>query len=334
MSIKILDCTLRDGGYVNNWDFSTNQIDYIINNLVKSGIETIEIGILGKHNKEGGTKYNDFAEIERLNLPCLLNVKYALMVNYAEASDFFIPKKNETNIDIIRIAFFKNEANEAIKYAEAIKSKGYEVFMQPMATSLYSERELQLLLNKINSLEPAAFYMVDSFGTMFNDDVKRISSLIISHLSETIQFGFHAHNNMQMALSNVIFLSSFIKTRDIYIDSTVFGMGRGAGNVPTEILQFFLNQHGYNYDYVETIKVFETVLNPIFQHSPWGYSMMYFISASMNTNSAYSWYFNNKGLTSYMDQIEVLKKIPDNKRYTLMKDIADDILLNKDKNHD
>ena len=326
MNVELLDCTLRDGGYVNNWDFSNNQVKFIIKHLVESGVRVIEIGILGKYTNAKGTKFSCFDEIKRLDLESYPDVKYALMINYADSAEVEIPNSKDSNIEIIRIAFFKNEYLNAINYARSLKDKGYDIFMQPMATTMYDAKELKRLIDAINELQPYAFYMVDSFGTMFTDDVKEMAQSINDNLEENIKFGFHAHNNMQMAVSNVVCLKNLMTNRPLYIDCTVFGMGRGAGNVPTEIIQFYLNKENKIYDIDKVIEIYETFLNSIFNNLPWGYSMQYFISAMFNTNSAYAWYINKKGINSFKEQMNIFKLIPDIKRYTLMKDTINSIL--------
>ena len=241
--IHILDCTLRDGGYVNNWEFDENTAVHVIDSLYAGGIRCIEIGLLGRGGKvKGGTKFSSFLEMEPLFKEKRADCRYAVMVTQTEAAELEIPARDKDTVDIIRIAFFKNELLEALLFADELLQKGYEVFLQPMATFMYTQEELGGMLKGINRIKPRAVYLVDSFSNLYPKDVRRMADCMLSMLEEGIAFGFHAHNNIQLAFANVIEFLDSDTTRELYVDGSIYGMGRGGGNVPVELLMEYRNR--------------------------------------------------------------------------------------------
>ncbi len=324
----ILDCTLRDGGYVNNWEFDVQTASAIMSGLYDSGICYIEIGIMGKNAKAGfQTKFNEFPEIEPLLAQRRKDCHYAVMITTENTVNFDPPICSEQTPDIIRLAYFKKDYKNALASAGNYLNKGYSVFLQAMATFMYSDDEMTEMLNEVNAIKPTAFYMVDSFSTMYSEDVKIMRDKVTRALSPEISFGFHAHNNIQMAFANV---QEFLKyegdKRQLFIDSSIFGMGRGAGNVPTELLMNYLNREENKYDISRVISVYQDFLEPIYKQYGWGYNMPYFLTALHKTNSAYGWYYLNHGLNDPNTLNAALEKIPDDIRYTLKTDVAERIL--------
>lgn len=226
--IHILDCTLRDGGYVNDWEFDSNLAKGVIDGLYESGIRVIEIGIMGIGGEAGkSTKFSSFKDAEPLLENRKKDCKYAIMINQTGFENFDIPNRSEKTVDIIRLAYFKREIHDAMIFAKSLKDKGYEVFLQAMATFMYSDDEIDDMLKKINDLKPQAFYIVDSFSNLFPEDITSMANSVLSRLNRDIDFGFHAHNNIQMAFANAIAFMNVEDDRKIYIDGSIYGMGRG-----------------------------------------------------------------------------------------------------------
>lgn len=322
----ILDCTLRDGGYVNNWEFNKETVGNVVQALYEAGVRYIELGLLGRNGKVGeSTKFSDFAQIEPYLEERRSDCQYAVMMNQADAEQYIIPARSGKTPDLIRIAFFKPEYAAALRKAEELKAKGYKVWMQAMATFLYREEEMERLLEAVNHVHPDGFYMVDSFSTMYREDVRRMADLILERLSPEIQFGFHAHNNIQLAYSNVIEFFLTPTDRALIADGSIYGMGRGAGNVPTELLMEYLNKSaGGNYDIMKVLLAFQKELRPIFEQNYWGYSPEYYLTASKDMNSVYSWYLRNRQIRDLDELSGILDRIPPEVRYTLSRDAADE----------
>ncbi|WP_201013863.1 aldolase catalytic domain-containing protein [Candidatus Methanomethylophilus sp. 1R26] len=241
--ISILDCTLRDGGYCNKWNFGKEGIEQIIESLNDAGIEIVECGFISDKVQYDPDK-SKYPTMEAACHTLPENRKkttYVAMINYGEYDVSDIPEHAEgKTLDGLRIAFHKKNLLPALEMCRAIKAKGYKVFVQAMVSKSYSDEEFLELIEKINKLEPFAFYIVDSFGNMRGDELIRFYSLAENNLNQSIRIGFHSHNNMQLAFSNAIALADMPSSHDIIIDSTIYGMGRGAGNLNTEIFAEYL----------------------------------------------------------------------------------------------
>ena len=226
----------------------------------------------------------------------------------------------------IRVLFKKNKIDEAIKKAELLQSKGYKVFLQPATIIEYSVEDFKLLLEKTNEIKPYSFYIVDTLGTMQKEQLLNLFEIADKNLDKSISIGFHSHNNLQLAFSNAQALMDLDTDRDIIIDSSVFGMGRGAGNLCTELLMQNLNE-SYKADYKlnPIYKIFDENLKPIFDKTPWGYSMPLFISAKYKCHPNYAIFLKEKGLQSaeYIDKI--ISKIENSKRNVFDKDYIEKI---------
>ncbi len=327
MKRHILDCTLRDGGYVNNWEFDAAAAGRIMDHLYQSGVRCIEIGIMGKGGQKGkSTKFASFDDMEPLLKNKKNDCRYAVMLTQADAHLFDIPVRSPYTVDIIRIAFFPKEWKEALKNGAQLIQKGYEVFLQPMATFLYTESELEILLQQVNRIMPKAVYLVDSFSNLYPKDIRTMTDHMLACLDESIDFGFHAHNNIQMAFANVMEFFDTETIRDLYADGSIFGMGRGAGNVPVELIMEYLNRNGDAYKIQPVLLAYQEELKPVYQKYPWGYDHSYYLSASKGMNSVYSWYFMNHGIRDILKLDGLLDCIKEEDKYTLVRNQADKIL--------
>jgi len=204
MNIKVLDCTLRDGGYINDWEFGKENIKKIVNYLTQSEIDIIECGFLS-NKREYDEERSIFDTVERFTnfLPKNKNNQlYVCMVNYGEYKSEDIPNYDKTKLDGIRVAFHKKDKEKAVELCKSIKEKGYKLFIQPMVTINYTDKEIIKLVEIFNEIKPYAFYIADSFGVMKKNDLLRMFYLIDNNLDKKIKFGYHSHNNIQLAYSN------------------------------------------------------------------------------------------------------------------------------------
>lgn len=315
-AIKVLDCTLRDGGYVNNWRFGEKNISVISQKICDSQIEYVECGFLSQ-TKTANEDQSIFADIRSAEMQfsgCSHDV--ALMVNCGEYDPNDLPEYSGGKISILRIAFHKHQINNAQQLFSVIRQKGYNVFFQPMVTSSYNDKELLDLIGWANENAPEAFYMVDSFGTMRKNDVMRMFCLIDNNLSPSIKIGFHSHNNLQLSFSNAQELMQMNTKRDIIIDSSVFGMGRGAGNLCTELLTQYINENIENkYDLIPILEIMDEYIMPIYSAKPWGYSAPYYIAAVNNCHPNYATYLMNKQTLCIRDINSIIKSIPEEKKH-------------------
>lgn len=324
-SINVLDCTLRDGGYINNWRFGKNNIQNIIDNLIKSSVEYIEVGYYSDC-KESNEDRTIFSNLNRVNEIIDSSSKFLVMINYSEVDINNIPNAIEVpNIFGIRLAFHKKDQEEAIKYCYQLKEKGYKVFVQPMVTMAYKELELTELINEVNKLNPYAFYFVDSFGFMMENDVVSKFSFVGKLLNNNILLGFHSHNNLQLSYANTLSLINLDIEQNIILDSSVYGMGRGAGNLNTELIIGYLNSNcNKNYKVEPLLKIVDNYLQKEKQENNWGYSIEYFLSAIMRCHPNYSKAFMNHDIKKE-ELLNLLSLIVDNKKIYFDKEYADNL---------
>ena len=307
--VKILDCTLRDGGYLIDWNFGEKKIQSIINNLNKSSIDYIECGFLKDVLYDKNKTF--FSSIKDLNIFINDKQAYTLMVNYGEYGIEKFEECENKNIKI-RVAFKKHNQKEALNYITQLKNKNWDVFANPMSTNTYTKNELENLIKEINSISPYGLSIVDTLGNMYEEDVIKIFEFINQMLDPSISLGFHSHNSMQLSFSNTKALLKMNIKRPLIIDACLYGMGRGAGNLCTELIIKYLNDnHSKNYKILPALKSIDKDLKPIYQKTPWGYSTPYYIAAHYGCHPNYAGFLVQKKFSDEKID-EILSKIPEN----------------------
>jgi len=333
MNIKILDCTLRDGGYINDWNFGSETIKKIIHNLAKSKIDYIECGFkTNKISNNNKSLFSSFEELEKYLPVTETDSSFTLMINYGEVEINQIKKCNKNNYTI-RVAFKKENKDEALEFCEQIKNLGYKIFINPMHTNIYSQEEFKEIINKANKINPKALTIVDTTGSMKEDDVKFFFENIDKNLNKNIALCFHSHNNLQLSFSNAQCLMKICKDRELIIDSTVFGMGRGAGNLCTELLTQYINDN-YNGDYniIPILKIIDEEINPIFAKTPWGYSVPYYLAATNHCHPNYAKFLADKQTVPVEIINNLLKAVPKEKKSTYDQKLIKQIYLDNFSN--
>ena len=332
--IKLLDCTLRDGGYVNEWNFGYGVIKEMIQKLVLSNIDIIECGYLSctRHVSCNHSIFASFEDLRKVVAMKKPGQTYAVMINFGEVPIDCIQKEEEHYI--LRVAFHKKDKTEAIAYCKQLIEKGYEVFVQPMGTLDYSDFELLELIEQCNQIEPSAFYIVDSFGVIETKDFKRLLYLADNNLKSSIQLGYHSHNNLQQAYGNAKFMVEQHLEHRIILDGSVFGMGRGAGNLNMELFAEYLNKNcGKSYLVEPLLEIIDNNLKPIFNQNFWGYSLPFYLSSIYNCHPNYASYFSDKNTLSIKSMNEILKSIPSRQKGEFTKEAAEEIYLSYQKNY-
>ncbi|MGI6007370.1 MAG: aldolase catalytic domain-containing protein [Ruminococcus sp.] len=315
MSIQILDCTLRDGGYINNWKFGKKTIRSVLDKLERAGIDIIECGFLtGMVQDEDCSLFDNVTGIEKFLPSGRRNSMYVAMIAIGEKElhPVTLPRHDGRSIDGIRLTFHKAEIEQAFEWAKIIMEKGYQVFMQPVGTIFYSDLELLTLVEKINQLNPYAFYIVDTLGSMYRNDVSHRFYLIDKNMNPGIRLGFHGHNNLQLAFSNAQVLGKIQTKRPLILDSSVYGMGRGAGNLPTELITQYINKNiASRYDTAVVMDIYDDYISAIRKEYEWGYSMPYHIAASHVCHPSYAAYLMDKRTLTMKDIEEIIRSIPE-----------------------
>ena len=329
--INILDCTLRDGGYVNDWNFSNKDIKKTIKKLVNANIEIVECGFLdtnkGKNNNS--TRFESYEVLEKLISDIKLSENQLLvaMVDLNSYDLSTLPNiTNNSKIKGIRLVFRRTNYNEAIDQAKLLKQKGFKVFMQPMSTVSFSNEELKSFLEKINNLNPYAVYIVDTVGSMYQDTFLNLYSEVEKTLNNDIKLGFHSHNNLQLSYAIAIDFINSVKNREIIIDSSIYGMGRGAGNLNTELLADFLNKkYSKNYEIENILELIDSYFYALYKANQWGYSLAHFLSASYSVHPNYASYLLDTKRLSINEIKTILSLIPNKNVYEYSKTLIEEL---------
>ncbi|QTQ14527.1 hypothetical protein HRQ91_08700 [Treponema parvum] len=333
--IKLLDCTLRDGGYINDWMFGRRAIDEITKKLVDSNIDIIELGFLKDEQEDHNRTV--FNSVKRL-IPLIGKKKpgtlYAAMIDVQGRIpiEMIDPCTPET-IDIIRVIVWKRLLSQDFEYCKKIVENGYKLFIQPARVDQYTDEEFINMIHQFEVLTPMAMYIVDSWGTLTIEKAMHYYKLMEANLNKQILIGYHGHNNMQQAFGIAEALICNKGDRDLIIDSSIYGIGRGAGNLNTEIIANYLNTNfNYKYDVENIISLYDNYIKDIYDKFSWGYSIPLLITAINHCNPEYGIYCEKNGL-SEMQTLEVINqlnggnKIRFNKE--LIKKIVDSIKRNK-----
>ncbi|PWM34406.1 MAG: pyruvate carboxyltransferase [Clostridiales bacterium] len=332
--VHVVDVTLRDGGCVIDFNFGDKNMQTILDGLNASKVDCIEVGYINetKGTVSGRTQFKN----ERVIVDSLLQGKkkkatYLAMIDYGTFDVAKLEHQDESGIDGIRFAFHKKDFRKIGEIGRTIIDKGYQFFVQPMLTLRYSDRELLELIELVNQELPdvSGFYIVDSFGEMRYNDVIRALNLVDNNLNKNIPVGFHSHNNLQLSYANAISVLQFPTTRDIYLDSSIMGMGKGAGNLISELLLGHLNlYYQKNYEISPLLNVIDTVLDGIHATSYWGYSAEYYLSAINHCTPSYARHFHCKHMLPINEIAELLAKIEETKKISFDKNYADEIYHN------
>lgn len=291
--ITLLDCTLRDGGYYNNWDFSKVLIEDYLKSMSAAKIEYIELGFrfLKKDIYLGPCAYTTPFFLESLSIP--KNLKIGIMIN---ASDIISTKLSKADIDhhffqftkknkisFVRFACHLKEVVKILPYCNKLKKKGLIIGLNLMQISEISDMELDKIVKTVSRSKVDIFYFADSLGNLDPTDIKRISNIIKKNWKRNI--GFHAHDNMGKALINC---EAAVNNGINWIDSTVTGMGRGAGNVKTELaLLEFSKYSEKNNDISLLLKLIDEVFIPMKNKYGWGSNPYYYLAGQFSIHPTY-----------------------------------------------
>jgi len=329
MSLRILDCTLRDGGYINDWQFKNHQIETILSALKESRVDIIECGYL---NSASG-KENDstcYTQIEDVRTTEGENTSQhaVVMINHGDYSIDNLPDRVQGRIEGIRLAFHQRDTQEAMVSAAKIIALGYKLYLQPMVTKNYTDEAFLSLVAEANSLGVYAFYIVDSFGSMLLEEFGRYMQLADKNLSHDIALGYHSHNNMQLAFSNAIHMSRARMDRDVIIDASIYGIGRGAGNLNTELIADYLNRtQQKHYDTLPLLEVIDAFLHTLMAEHPWGFSPAQYLSASFDCHPNYATYLIDKNTNHIVGIRQVLSRIPEEKKVSFDRKLIETLYM-------
>lgn len=316
--VKLLDCTLRDGGYLNDWKFGHDNMVSIFERLVDANVDFIEVGFLDERRP---------FDMDRSIMPdtdCVekiygkLDKKQSLvvgMIDYGTCSLENIKPCSESYLDAIRVIFKKHLREEAMSFCAELKKLGYKVFSQLVSVTSYEDEEMMDLIRLANEVKPYAVSMVDTYGLMHQNNLKHYFDLLNEHLVPEIALGYHAHNNFQMGYANCITMMSQNTDRMLLVDGSIYGMGKSAGNAPIELIAMYMNDNlEKNYHISQFLEAIDSNILNFYTPSTWGYNMFFYLAASNDCHPNYVSYLMDKKTLSVKSINEILGKLQGEKK--------------------
>lgn len=278
---KIVDCTIRDGGLVNNWDFSVEFVQKLYAGLNEAGVDYMEIGyknspkLLKGADEAGPWRFLDDDFLKKV-IPQKGNTKLSALVDIGRVDENDILPRSESLLDLIRVACYVKEVDKALKLVQVFHDRGYETTLNIMALSNVMEHELLEAFEMIKESVVDVVYIVDSYGSLDHKDVEYLVEKFKTHLPNK-RLGVHTHNNMQLAFSNTLIAAEHGVE---LLDASVYGMGRAAGNCPTELL--VTHMKNTNYKLRPVLNVLEQLMIPLREKEEWGYIIPYMITGTLD----------------------------------------------------
>lgn len=330
-NIRLLDCTLRDGGRVIDCNFGRKKINNILNDLQAAHIDIIEAGFIRDkiRYRVGSTFFTDFGQIK--DYIKMSTSEIVVFVDYGMFNVAALPTWSPDNpVTGIRFGFTKGNFEAALPEMIEIKQKGYKLYVQDVNTLGYSDAEIISLIDKMNELKPYSFAIVDTYGAMYQEDVVRYFDLYDRNMLPEICIDFHSHNNYQLSFSlaqEIIRLARASK-RTVIIDSTLYGMGKVAGNLSTELIVEFLNRkYDTNYDLARIFdSIDENILDYLSEHR-WGYSTNALLSGIYMAHPNNVIYLTEKFKLDTNDVGNILSMIDEDKRQTYDYDNIEELYI-------
>lgn len=307
--ISLLDCTLRDGGYVNDWRFERTNIVSIFERLVDANVDIIEVGFLDDRRPfdKDRTIFPDTVSADKIYGN--LDKKQAMvvgMIDYGTCAIENISPCSESYLDGIRVIFKKGKMYPAMEFCKQIKALGYKVFSQLVSVTSYSDDELLELIKLVNEVKPYGVSMVDTYGLMDDEWLIHLYKILDYNVNSEIKIGFHAHNNFQLGYSNVCAFLKYEGKHDIVVDGTIYGMGKSAGNAPIELVAMTLNKkYAANYQIDAILEATNESVLDFYKMSPWGYNTFFYLCAKNKCHPNYvADYYKEENLSvSMIDQL-------------------------------
>lgn len=320
--VKLLDTTLRDGGRIIDCKFPDEHIRGIAQGLTAAGVDIIEMGFLrGNADYKGNsTFFSEFCQVENFIPEDKRHSMFVLFADYGQEFGMWdftkLPECDGKTITGIRVGYRKKDLLNARELFHIVKDKGYKLFIQGVESLNYSDKEMLEALEIINEEEPDCFGIVDTYGAMYKDDVLRIFSLVHNNLKEDISIDFHSHNNLQLSFS---FAQEIVEAaagkREVVIDATMEGVGKGIGNLNTELIMDYLNRKwSYNYDIDSLFDTIDEYLTWIKKKESWAYQIPYFMAGIYSSHVNNIIYLMDKHKLSTKDIRHILSMIDPNTR--------------------
>jgi len=280
--IKVLDCTIRDGGLMNDHYFTDEFVREVYRALSESGIDYMEMGYRSSKelypSKDFGTwKYCDDEKIREITGGIESNLKLSVMVDAHRVKEQQFVKADESPFDMVRVATYVKDMDKAIELVKKCHDLGYETTVNIMAISKEIEPDMIEALDQLAESPVDVVYVVDSFGALYCEQIEYLVKLFRKHLPENKEIGVHCHNNQQLAFANTI--EGIIHNAN-FLDASLYGIGRGPGNCPLELLIGFLKNPKFKLSPI--LRAIEEQMLPMQKSIEWGYLIPYMVTGMLN----------------------------------------------------
>ena len=314
----LLDCTLRDGGYVNDWRFGHDDLVSVFERVVDAGVDFIEVGFLDDRRPFDPDRsimpHSD--DMERIYGG--LDRKRTLvvgMIDYGTCAIENIRPCGECFLDGIRVIFKKHLREPALAFCAQLKALGYKVFAQLVSVTSYSDEEMLDLVRLANEVKPYAVSMVDTYGLMHQNNLQHLIDILDRNLDPGIALGYHGHNNFQMGYANCITMLSYDTERDLLVDGSIYGMGKSAGNAPIELIAMYMNERlEKRYDISQLMEAIDANITKFYRPATWGYNLFYYLAASNDCHPNYVSFLMEKRTLSVRQIDGLLKRLQGEKK--------------------
>jgi 4-hydroxy 2-oxovalerate aldolase len=288
----IIDCTIRDGGLVNNWDFSIEFVQDLYNGLSEAGVEYMEIGYKNSAKLLNAKEPNPwrFLDDQFLKEEVITEKKFtklSALVDIGRVDPNDILPREQSVLDMIRVACYIREVDKGLELVQMFHDLGYETSLNIMALSNVPEHQLIEAFEMVKESPVDVVYIVDSFGSLAPSDIEHQVKKFKAMLPNK-QLGIHTHNNMQLAFANTL---TAMRNGVTFLDSSVYGMGRAAGNCHTELLVTHIQKPSYEVKPV--LRVIEEHMLEMRQKWEWGYIIPYMISGTLNEHPRVAMAYRN-----------------------------------------
>lgn len=324
--LKLLDCTLRDGGYVNDWKWGYHNARAIVRYLTRAKVDYVEVGFLRNvaEYDEDITVCNTIEELNRLLPEQTGNTKYSAMAMRSNYDHNKLSPYSGKGIEMIRITAHDYDIEEGMDFAREVKAKGYKLSINPINIMGYSDAKILWIIEQVNQIQPYQFSIVDTFGSMKRRDLDRIVSLVDNNLDKNIRVALHLHENMALSCCLAQAFIDKHLNRPIAVDGSLLGMGRIPGNLPIELIADYCNDYTdslYDIDYM--MDAIQEYIEPIKGKPEWGYTPAYFLSARFNLHRNYAEHYLDKGDLTNRDINHILAGFDRDKATAFDKKYAD-----------
>lgn len=311
--ISLLDCTLRDGGYVNDWEYGHDNIVSIFERIVDANVDIIEVGFLDER-RPFDINRSIMPDTDSVNkIYGKLNRKNTMvvaMIDYGTCNISNIKPCDESYLDGIRVIFKKHLREPALAFCKELSALGYKVFANLVSITTYSDEEMMDLIRIANNSDLFAVSMVDTYGLMHQENLLHYFELLNDNLNDNISLAYHGHNNFQMGYANCIAVLSKKIERDFIVDGSIYGMGKSAGNAPIELIAMHLNEvYGKSYNISQILEAVDANITQFYQSPTWGYNMFFYIAALNKCHPNYVKQLMSKRTLSVKSINEILRKL-------------------------